>query len=297
MGVDLELGQVASLLMLPVLLAWRAMRCGRTVQAGVWLGLCAAFKPFFLLFLLALGALRAFRAMLAFTGVLIAMLLLGGLLTSFEAYRDYLGMASGVTWTTTSWNASVVGFFARLFGGGEAAPVFFAPWIGRALTVAASLLFVGMVLRRVAVERSEPSVQQTDALFAATLPAMLLVSPLGWIYYFPLLLPAVWCVWQATRDRPRARLILIGAVLPTCIPSGLSSAVQPMDPARALWGDALYFWCLLTLFMLACVIHRSTVIRARHAAVMDDDRGNIRPSTERTPDSPRPPNPSVPGCA
>ena len=55
-------GQLTFLLLLPMVLCWRAARRGRWNRAAAWLGLCLSVKPFLLIFLPYLLGRRHWRA-------------------------------------------------------------------------------------------------------------------------------------------------------------------------------------------------------------------------------------------
>lgn len=250
---SLELGQLTPFLLLPTLLAWRAARQAEWGQCGAWLGLAAAVKLFFLLFAVSFLALRAPRALIALVVGFCAITALGLATVGPDAHLEYFRVLSEVTWTSSNWNASIEGFFARIWGGGEGLPLLQSAVAGRAASVLSLLLVLAGTLHVVLVHREDPPQRSADATFTITLPAMLLASPLGWMYYFPLLLPAIIVLWQLRPYQRMRRLLLLGTVLPTAIPTGLGAADSDWTAYEALWGSAVYFYCLFGLFLLALV--------------------------------------------
>ena len=247
----LELGQLTPFLLVPTLLGWRSARAGHWGRSGAWLGLVAAIKPFFLLFIIGFLALRVPRALLALLLVFFGVTATGFMFAGLGVHLDYFRVLSAVTWTTSNWNASLEGFVTRILGGGEGIPLHDAVQVGRLTTGLSRLLLVAGVACVAAVHCRERPERSADATFAITLPAMLLASPLGWMYYFPLLLPAIMVLWRLQTGQRTRRLLLLGVVLPTAIPTGLGAADSEWTAYEALWGSAVYFYCLLGLFLLA----------------------------------------------
>lgn len=244
-------GQLTLFLLLDVTLAWLALRNGKDLAAGCWLGAAAGIKPFFGLFLIVLLISRNWRAVSAFIAACGFSLLTGGLLASFSAYTTYISILNDVHWLATSWNGSYAGFFNRLFGSGDKSWLD-APMLARGLSAICSLATVG-VLAGVVFKLSKSAEQKlyADALVALTIPAMLLLSPLGWSYYFPLLLISFVVIWNLTADLPNGRiyrLFLIFWTIPTIPPKLMLPATH--SPRVWFWDAGVYFYLLFFTFLL-----------------------------------------------
>src|SRR5439155_24913732 len=110
---NIRLGQVAWPLMLLVTAAWRADRSGRTVVAGVMLGVAAAWKPFLLVFVPYFIWRREWRTLLAMAAVIGATLVGGLLALGPGAYGSWFAALRIVGWEQHLLNASIRGLLAR----------------------------------------------------------------------------------------------------------------------------------------------------------------------------------------
>lgn len=253
----LSYGQVTLFLMLLLVLGWRALRHGTEVSAGVWLGLAASLKPFVLLVLPALLVARLGRAAASCAITCLLAAALGLHLVGWEGHLAYLQSARDISWLAASWNGSVAGYFSRIFGGSENLPWLHAPAVGRALTAVVSVLLLvgsGVLLWR---SSSRPRSLRVDLLFALLLPSMLLVSPLGWLYYFPFLLLGGLLVWRMSAllvHVPMLRGGLLALLLLTAVPRALEPAQDMSSAYFWFWAGALYHYALLALWALTTIV-------------------------------------------
>lgn len=264
--INISYGQL-TLIMLPlVVFSWSALRDGRELQAGFWLGLAASLKPFFGLFLFTFLIARYWRAAAwcVFTGSVAAAL--GLLLVGWDDHLDYFHVASDVTWLAVSWNGSFAGYFSRIFGGGENIPWLYAKDLGRLLTTFSSLWILGLVAILLYRVRGWHRSDRVDVLFALTLPAMLMISPLGWLYYFPFLVIGFVVVWRLSAESACKRIwkaILLGVVFVTAIPRALESASSMNSPYSWFFGGAIYHYALLVLMVVTAGVVWQASRRAR----------------------------------
>jgi hypothetical protein len=248
-------GQLTLFLLLDVTLAWLALRNGKNRAAGCWLGVAASIKPFFGLFLIALLIGRNWRAVSGFIATCGVSFLMGGLLAGFSTYNSYLTILNKVNWLATAWNGSYAGFFIRFFGGPANKAWIDAPMLAQGLPAVCSIATVG-VLAVVIFKLAKSSGRKlyADALVALTIPAMLLISPLGWNYYFPLLIISFVVIWNLTADLPNGRicrLVLIAVTIPT-IPPKLF--ITSYSPRVWFWDAGVYFYLLLFTFLLTAFL-------------------------------------------
>ena len=208
----IRFGQLSLFLFLLIVLLWRNSREGKDMRAGLILGFLLGLKLFTGLFLLLYLLQRRGKilvvAILTLAGGWVASLTILGSGIASE-YREALAQ---VTWTGASWNASLQGFFSRLFGGSEGLGLWDAPQAGRVLATSLSVL-VALAFVIAVRPREEKNLLQTDLSFCLVLPLMLLLSPLGWMYYFPILLLPVAFLWKDGK-RFSAGLFFILATLP-----------------------------------------------------------------------------------
>jgi Glycosyltransferase family 87 len=155
------LGQLAMVVGVLVLLAWRAARTGRDLEAAVWIGLAIAAKPFILPVLAWWLVRRQWRALAVVGLVVVGTLALGAV---------SLGAASYVEWYHTLPNMPAgerLNVSLQQLGRG--------PWAVLAVLLAAGSTWAAT---RVSVDRA----------WFLLLLAGILISPLGWAYYGVLLI-------------------------------------------------------------------------------------------------------------
>lgn len=163
-----------------------AYRAGRGRLCGLLLGVALAMKLFTGLIFIWLLLMRRWRP-LAFGALAYAGLMLLGLLVFGVA--NHVGWLEGlrtVNWHSYTWNGSLEGFLARSFGGSPRQALVDWPLFRMSVRVIVWALAFGALLW-LARRRDERTFQLG---LAAVLPLMLLLSPLAWIYYFPVLLLA-----------------------------------------------------------------------------------------------------------
>jgi hypothetical protein len=253
----LATGQLVFLLLLPLTLAWLNARRHRWTSAGGWLGLAMSVKPFLLIFLPYLLLRRRFRAAVASIAVMGGCFGVGLAVFGMVSHVQWLEQLATVQWVWSSMNASVLGFLSRLLEDNNYyAPLTVAPHLVKPLWIvlAGSVAVVTLAASASATESG------TDRAFALLLLGSLLVSPVGWVYYFwlPLgpmvLLGAQWCT---DRTRPhsapqagprRWRHRLLVAALPGLVtPTAVTYFFQPAPWATLILG-CLYFWSTLAIW-------------------------------------------------
>jgi hypothetical protein len=205
-------GQWNLILLLLVTASWASERSGRPSWAGVLLGTATAIKLFpaflFLYFLMRRQWIAVIAGVLAF-GMLTG--LTAGLLGP-ETYRIYLHDVVPKLWTNrSSWyNASLVGFWTKLFDPATAVQHVVPLWrSGTALRVA-NLLTVLAVLASVTWVVGRANTRAAlDHAFGLAVTGMLLVSPITWDHSFVMLLFPISILLHDPPPLELARLVLI----------------------------------------------------------------------------------------
>ena len=195
-----KVGQISLLILLLVVAGWSASRAGKDRAAGIFLGLALSLKLFIGLFIIFFLIRRRWKLLAWYIGTFLATSFLALFVFGIDAYRQYIVNIRDITWYEHSWNVSFTGFFTRLFGGTD--NISFLNWPEMINIVVFSLSLISVIiLIWVAWPRyGLSSAIRFDLGYALTLVFMLLISPLGWIYYFPLLfLPAILILWISTR--------------------------------------------------------------------------------------------------
>jgi hypothetical protein len=247
---NFQFGQLALFLLLILTAAWLLARRQRDGWAGVLLGIALSVKVFAALFGLFLLIRRRWR-MLFSMGITFTLCTLIGIgLIGWESSLEYRRVVGQITWSGTSWNPSFLGFSTRLFGGGENVPFFYLPWMTRIL---ASLFSVTAALAYIWVLwpcDGEESDLRFDSGFMLTLPLILLISPLGWMYYFPILLLTFVTLWhwipQYGFPRRWRTLLIVSFGLST-VPALHILPVTTID--RLIYSEVFFLSLLLLAYL------------------------------------------------
>ena len=259
------LGQVSLFLLGFLYLIWINAQAGNERTAGILLGLAASIKIYLGLFFLFFLLLRRWRlvswAILAlFLSQLVALFVFGA--DTFWIYAQLFGT---VTWFAEPRNASIMGFMTRLLGGSTADPLLQLPGMAFGLTYLLSGLLLavwaGLVVRENHASTQGKS-ETFDLLFGLSIVVMILISPLGWIYYFVLLfIPFSTVVKMGMEQGSRWLLGLAGVTwLLSTIPTTLNF---PTTPAllRIFLPAGFY---LTALLLLAVLLIRLIVLALRN---------------------------------
>lgn len=243
-GALVVTGQLTLLLLVPATAAWAAARRGDDVRAGAWLGLAGAIKPFLLLpalwWLVRDPKAAAVAAVTAAAPWLCGLAVFGP-----GAYADWARAIDTIAWAWLPMNASWVGWLARATGGG--AP-YFAPIATVSVPELVPVVVAGVVA---AVTLARVRHAGADRAFLALWLAALLVFPLGWVYYAPLVAgPLAGHVRDAGLRAPLAAALALGAV-----PVAATFVGQPAAAATLTIGG-VYTWALLLAW--ASALQRSS---------------------------------------
>jgi hypothetical protein len=257
-------GHMSFLLLLMFTLGWSAARSEKWTESGVWLGIAASLKPFLLIFGVYYLIVRRARAVLSFSIALIACHLIGIVYYGTAAYGDWLANLSDAgDWSFMPMNASIMGFLKREFTLNPIFPAlaYLSPRTIRAIWIAASAA-IGSASLLVAARKIEPI--DVDRGFAIVMIAALLISPLGWTYYFWLPVgPAFALAYSRGREAnasskpPQAAFLasktLVFAALPGLAFPVFAATIAESSYTFSLLISNLYCFSLLCLFF-ACLI-------------------------------------------
>lgn len=180
-----SLGQLGQLLLLVLCGAWLAARRGDDRLAGALFGIALAMKPFTGVFLLMLPWLGRWRLLGWYAGTFAALTLLGAVTAGPGTYLRYLSALQQVDWYAYGWNASLMAPLSILLGGGDIPGWLDYPRLAKPISVAIAALMYAVLVA--GIWRVGDPKRRLDLAVAGTIPLMLLASPLGWLYYFPLI--------------------------------------------------------------------------------------------------------------
>jgi uncharacterized membrane protein SirB2 len=254
--VNLQFGQVG-LLLLPLLVCgWRTARDGKAISAAIFLSIATSLKPFIGLFLFYFLMRKEWHGLCAFFATLLSCALIAALFLGADSYVAYYHACQQIKWAASSWNVSFYGFLLRLWGGLES-NVALLPVPGLITYLypfVAGLFFLAIIhfLRPTIPTKTE---QKVDLDFSVIIVGMLLLSPLGWIYYFPLLSIPILILWQFAKKGiyPIALpLFLMACIFLSNIPISLfgSDLIQAKNVLRIFLGSSLCFLVLIGLTSL-----------------------------------------------
>lgn len=219
--------------------------------AAIILAFAANIKLFFGLFFLLFLAQKRYKALASFviTGLVLALLPL--FIYGLEPYLGYLKALSEVYWYPINWNASYLAILSRVFG--DTANHFESLWHMPILThgiyyfiFAVYVVFVYLFCRKL----------KHDALssFALFTPCMLLLSPLGWYYYFPLLTLSFVHYFKKIQECDGYLyylFFLLALLLVLNLPVGLQTRNTTTIGFQLGYGS-YYFYCLFIFHLVQC---------------------------------------------
>lgn len=268
MDTIIATGQFTFLLMVPVTLAWTAARRGQWERAAVILGLLASIKPFFGIFWVYFLLRRQVRAAVAMAGVCAACFLVGLMVFGWQAHVQWLNALAAVEWSWAPMNGSIAGIVARMFADSPLFdPIVSAPALVRPITALGNLaIFVASAV----LLRHQQAAGSADIVFTVLLLVAQLVSPLGWIYYLPLVAGPLVGWWRGSKMLvPEARWLL-WLSLPGLMLPHVFTAVWRHDPWAGPTIGSIYFWS--TLFIWAAVFVQERVRRSVPAVEFNLER-------------------------
>jgi hypothetical protein len=267
-GITMVTGQISFHLLPLVTWAWIAGRQNRSCQLGIAVGLAIAIKPFLLLFLPWFLLKRRFDTL----GIAIAAAAgsfgLGISVFGVGNHVAWIAALGSVDWHWAAMNASLYGVLARILA---PSPYFTALWNQEAaiapLWLLGSALIAAATFWALLRDRGPRSI---DRAFALILTTALLISPLGWIYYLPLAIPAVVGLLAPRPGEPVALRSAQGwalafATLLMLTPHTVVAGLPRSGIATATVGSC-YFWSLLALWAVILVARpRKSSTDASHA--------------------------------
>lgn len=265
---NVQLGQVALVLLLLLSIVWVAARKGRDAVAGIALGLALTLKLFAALLVLYFLVRRRWK-LVAWSAATLLLTTVAGLLVFGPAsFRQYLRALETVTWYASNWNASLVGFFTRILGGSENVPFLDMPALAYALSYGLSLLGIVALVWLAWPRDGELLPAISDVGFGLALALMILVSPLGWVYYLLLMLIAMVGAWRVSGPYKWA---LVGAWILSTVPIPVLQAVEVNDPLSwVTWASVYFYAALVFTVALGIILYRLRSQGARSVSVNAD---------------------------
>lgn len=250
-AVTLECGQMSWVLCPWFIMAWMLSRQNHEGWSGFILGWLVAIKYFFAIFIL-YYLLQRSRGVLTMALGFCLLNLWTYLMMGGQVYRDHLLVLHHIQWYTSTMNHSFYGEWARWFTHHEGNlslkdwPRFAAisAWISDTVMFTSIFLFFKKTANK-------------DLQFAYTTLAMLLISPLGWTYYFVFLIPClILMVWMANLQPQDWRLQIMVVVALICLSYPTNNYhAHEIDTWAKLLSGCIGF---VGLFLLVILLWRMT---------------------------------------
>jgi Glycosyltransferase family 87 len=207
-------GQLNLVLLALLTGAWAADRSGRAGWAGALVGTATAIKLFPGVLFLFLVLRRQWNSLIAGA---ITVAVLSGLtvaILGLETYRAYIQdvLPNLKTFSSSWFNASLVGFWSRLFD--PDTPVQHVEPLWRSAMAAQAGILVSWIAVLAVLARNARRAQTRTGLdhaFGSAITGMLLLSPITWDYAFLLLLVPVAVLWANPPRTERAKILLLTA--------------------------------------------------------------------------------------
>lgn len=236
--LDFEYRNINTAVLLLLVAAAVDLEEGRETRAGLWLGLAAAAKAFPVLILVYLALRRRWRGLAVAAAVAgaatLAALIPYGISGAVEAARAWLHLSlDQVRWPLTLGNQSLYAVSTRL----DLSPA--VVMLLRALTIA---------FTAAALWQRAPKLDALSGVAVTTLLA-LLVSPLSWVHYRVLAIPAWVAVLAHGNASPLTGAARIGLLLAGIATSGMLT-IAPRDLKVALLDSGIYYWGVLLLLLV-----------------------------------------------
>lgn len=278
-------GHLAVFLALPVALACRAEKRGRPLEAGAWIGLVASIKFLFLIFVPYWVLKRRWKALAPCCAVFLACFGLGVVVFGVETSRSWLqGMKAANGWAYLPMNMSVLGVLTRLFR-----PSIYAHRLGNLseTTVRDLWLVISAILgaSTIVIAAAARSARRVDSAYGLLLTAAILISPLGWLYYFwlpvaPILIYVLkrkpGLEVRSSRERlPLASRRLLSVALVCCVCPCLTIRIKGGEGLISALQGTLQFWGLLFTW-LALAIDGAPPVAARARRFMRMNRWSLK---------------------
>ncbi len=255
-GSALVTGHMSFLLFWLVTLSWHAARHQRWTAAGVWLGLGLSVKPFLLFLVPYFLWRRQWRALAALAATVTLCVAAGLVVFGADNHLAWVHRLQAADhWAWLPMNASILGFLTRTFAGN---PMFTPLAAATPESIRTIWLGAGIplgVLTYAAAFR-DSSRRGVDRAFALMLVGSLLLSPLGWTYYFWLPLGPLAVLladWRRSKDAdtrcsPWTIRLLAASLVGLSYPLWFIEFFQPVRIGTILIAS-LYFWGLLLVWL------------------------------------------------
>lgn len=250
--INFRLGQFSFVLLFLIAIAWKTSKMGKDFAAGIILGLATALKLFFGIFIILFIFYRRWRLIFCLLGTFMVCNILSIVIFTLPTFKNFFSLLQNMPWYGGSWNASFMGFFTRIFGGSMNIPLFNLPWLARTLSFLLSIALIGWMIWLARPHSDRLESDRFDLVFSLALVQMLLISPYGWLYYFPILILPMIVAWRVSEKYHLGniyKIIIVFSWALTTIPTPLIWAEDLRMNQPIIWftSAGIYFYALLII--------------------------------------------------
>ena len=197
--MNTSIGQLGGFLIFFIMAGYYCLQHRHLYWTGFFWGIICTIKLFPALLLVYLYIQRQYLALFATCAIALFTTLLPIWTHGVIIYSQYIQMLPQVSWYGTNWNASLYGLLFRLIFNPETLGILII------IKMAYLLIFITVFLWYVKKVNYLTEKLQSHHAFCLTLVIMLLLSPLGWCYYFSLLIIPLALVGESINEHTIAR--------------------------------------------------------------------------------------------
>lgn len=266
--VSFQFGQVTLFLLSLLVGGWWAAHNNRPILTGMLIGIAASIKLFLGLFFLFFLLRREWHSLFWFGFTILICAILPLSVFPLNDYISYHHILNNICWYTSSWNASLYGFILRVFGGHaeKNIPLWLLPHLGHYLYwIIYSCIFIAVV-KLLQPNHKIPRATKCDLDFSVVLVSALILSPLGWLYYFPfLIIPflTLFSIARSKHDSIALHLVICLVLIASSMPFALLIPVKINTAISIFLYSGIYFYVLVLLLILLGLAPRRLAITSQ----------------------------------
>jgi hypothetical protein len=258
---ELKLGGADLLIFLALAIGWRQIQKGQDIRGGIALGIASALKFYPLFLLIPLVRRRNVKAAITQLGVTTATTMVTGLALGPSTTLHFLTTAVPANtrfWLTNPHNLSLVAVpFRWLTRSNWNIPSIDSPLLADSVAVGLAILCLWAGVKT--------PVRQSEDVFWAAIPWMLLISPLFWYQYTVLVLPLLYLILKnhfIRRSAPSWPVALgVGLLLMWSVDSSPPGTHQSVVDLALVFALPAYGVIILGLSEWHRLPRASTVVR------------------------------------
>jgi hypothetical protein len=266
-------GQISLVVFFLITLAWSQVHRNQWIKAGLALGIAMSIKLQLLILVPYLLLRRKIVCLSISLSIFLLSFLIGLMVFGVQAHRDWFTILKSIDWEWAGMNASIVGLFKRIFSETpQFYPILLIPNLINPLYIISSSIVLIITFMTIYLKRYNNS---TDMDFSLLLISSLLISPLGWQYFFWLTVGPLFGLivyWSSdTKLSPFnfsnyifPKLFFVFSIPGLFFPFSAILLFEP-NPLATITIGSIYFWTDLFLW-IGCIyyyflMNKSPVLR------------------------------------